>query len=192
MIELTNVTVQYENGKTPVKGLSLTLPERGVVALTGASGCGKTTVLRLMAGLIKPTQGEVSGIFGKRLSMVFQEDRLLDWLNVRKNVEFAGAGESAGGRARIYTALTALEAVELCQSDSLGALSGGMKRRVAIARALNYGGDVIFMDEPYKGLDEALAARVHKKVIQCFPLVVAAVHERHEAQALHADMVVEL
>lgn len=209
MIELINATVEYENGKAPVKGLSIALPQNGVVALTGASGCGKTTVLRLMAGLIKPTSGEVRGIFGKRLSMVFQEDRLLDWLNVRENIEFAGAGEKAphGGRINervrethespaspATPALTALNAVELTgrENDALTALSGGMKRRVAIARALYYGGDIIFMDEPYKGLDEALAARVHEKVRQSFPLVVAAVHERHEAEALHADMIVEL
>jgi NitT/TauT family transport system ATP-binding protein len=190
MIELENVTVSYDNGKTPVKGFTLTLPERGVAALTGASGCGKTTVLRLAAGLIKPTSGEVRGLSGKRLSMVFQEDRLLEWLNVKDNVLFAGAN----AKNDIDAARVWLDAVELSgrENDALTSLSGGMKRRVAIARALCFGGDVIFMDEPYKGLDEALAARVHEKVKERFPLVVAAVHEKHEAQALHADLIVEM
>lgn len=191
MIELKNVTVTYKDGKTPVKELSLKLNESGVVALTGASGCGKTTVLRAAAGLIAPTAGEVTGLEGKRLSMVFQEDRLLPWLNVLDNVLFSGDVKKDGDAE---AALECLAAVELDgrENDQLDSLSGGMKRRVAIARALHYGGVVIFMDEPYKGLDEALAARVHERVKARFKLVVAAVHERREAEALGADEVVEL
>lgn len=130
------------------RNLSAEIPFNGVTVLRGASGAGKTTLFRLLLGLEAPDSGEIRGMQGKKPSVVFQEDRLLPWASALDNVALV----SNVGRAA--EALT-----RLGLGDSLtqrpGELSGGMKRRVAIARALAYGGDMLFLDEPFTGLDDA-------------------------------------
>ena len=149
MIELKHVTCAYGE-KTPVRNLTLTLSDAGVIGVFGASGSGKTTLLRLLAGRLQPTSGTVEGLCGKRVSMVFQEDRLLPWRTALENVALVRDG-SSGDATRL------LDAMELsAEAEKLpAALSGGMQRRVALARALNFGGDVLLLDEPFKGLDAA-------------------------------------
>ncbi len=177
MILLKNIVCAYD-GQLVLNGLSRSLPETGVVALTGPSGSGKTTFLRLLAGLLKPASGSVEGMGGKRVSMAFQEDRLLPWLTALENVALVCGNE---GLAR-----ETLSRFEL--GDALkkrpGDLSGGMQRRVALARALCYGGDVLLLDEPFKGLDDALKARVAEHVKGAFPLTVIATHDMDEAELL--------
>ena len=85
-IAMNNVTFAYETTRI-CEGLNWALPETGVVCLRGASGCGKTTLLRLLAGLEKPQSGIVE--HPQKVSMVFQEDRLLPWLTVRQNAALA-------------------------------------------------------------------------------------------------------
>ena len=154
MIELKHVTCAYGE-KTPIRDLTLALPDAGVIGVFGASGSGKTTLLRLLAGRIQPASGTVEGLYGKRVSMVFQEDRLLPWRTALENVALVRDGSSG-------EAMRLLDAMELsAEAGKLPvALSGGMQRRVALARALNFGGDMLLLDEPFKGLDEALRARV--------------------------------
>ena len=178
MIELKHVTCAYGE-KTPIRDLTLALPDAGVIAVFGASGSGKTTLLRLLAGRIQPASGTVEGLYGKRVSMVFQEDRLLPWRTALENVALVRDGSSG-------EAMRLLDAMELsAEAGKLpGALSGGMQRRVALARALNFDGDMLLLDEPFKGLDEALRARVIAAVRGRFPLTVIATHDRAEAEAL--------
>ena len=81
MIALEDVSFAY--GQKPVlQAVSLRFPKSGVVCLFVASGCGKTTLLRLLSGLEKPDKGRLTGLEGKRTAMLFQEDRLLPWLSV--------------------------------------------------------------------------------------------------------------
>jgi ABC-type nitrate/sulfonate/bicarbonate transport system ATPase subunit len=178
MIELKHVTCAYGE-KTPIRDLTLALPDAGVIGVFGASGSGKTTLLRLLAGRIQPASGTVEGLYGKRVSMVFQEDRLLPWRTALENVALVRDGSSG-------EAMRLLDAMELsAEAGKLPvALSGGMQRRVALARALNFGGDMLLLDEPFKGLDEALRARVIAAVRGRFPLTVIATHDRAEAEAL--------
>ncbi len=178
MIELKHVTCAYGE-KTPVRNLTLTLSDAGVIGVFGASGSGKTTLLRLLAGRLQPTSGTVEGLCGKRVSMVFQEDRLLPWRTALENVALVRDG-SSGDATRL------LDAMELsAEAEKLpAALSGGMQRRVALARALNFGGDVLLLDEPFKGLDEALRARVIAAVRGRLPRTLIATHHRAEAEAL--------
>ena len=178
MIELKHVTCAYGE-KTPVRILTRTLSAAGVIGVFGASRSGKTSLVRLLAGRLQPTSGTVEGLCGKRVSMVFQEDRLLPWRTALENVALVRDG-SSGDATRL------LDAMELsAEAEKLpAALSGGMQRRVALARALNFGGDVLLLDEPFKGLDEALRARVIAAVRGRFPLTVIATHDRAEAEAL--------
>ncbi len=176
MIELHDLTCGYD-GIYPVKELSAQLPSTGLIAITGASGCGKTTLLRCLAGLLMPASGGVSGL-PKKLSMVFQEDRLLPWLGVRENVLLS----NAAGDADIW-----LDAVELdvsARDKPIAELSGGMQRRVAIARALNFKGDALLMDEPMKGLDAQLARRIMGRILKLYPLVIITAHEEAEGAAI--------
>ena len=144
----------------------------------GESGCGKTTLLRIIAGL-EDFSGSISQVPSGGISMVFQEDRLLPWRTALENVALVRDGSSG-------EAMCLLDAMELsAEAGKLpGALSGGMQRRVALARALNFDGDMLLLDEPFKGLDEALRARVIAAVRGRFPLTVIATHDRAEAEAL--------
>lgn len=178
MIELAHVHCIYGE-KTPIRDLTLILPDVGVVGVFGASGAGKTTLLRLLAGLLQPTSGTIEGLADKRISMVFQEDRLLPWLTAAENVALVRDGSEADARALLAALALSAEADQLPR-----ALSGGMQRRVALARALNFGGDVLLLDEPFKGLDAALCAEAAAVVRGRFPLTVIATHDRGEAAAL--------
>lgn len=183
-IRFSDVSVRYGE-KDVLKHITLELPERGTIALQSPSGTGKTTFLRVIAGLTHPTAGRVTGLDGKRVTMVFQEDRLLPWYTAYENVLFALPDDK---EKRERTALDWLERMEL--SDAVqqypAALSGGMKRRVAIARALAYGGDVLLLDEPFNGLDDALRVRVAAHIRNAAPLTVLVTHDQAEAALLGA------
>ena len=176
-IRFDDVTVDFGSA-VPIKNMSVTLPEEGLCIVTGVSGAGKSTLLKLIAGLVKPTSGNISGTDGLKLSYVFQEDRLLEWNTAKENLMFVRSDEAS---AEFW-----LNAMELGDRfDSYPAeLSGGMCRRVAIARAMHLGGDVLLLDEPFKGLDGELKVRVAEHTRGRFGLIVAAVHSKEEAELL--------
>lgn len=152
MIELHNICKSYET-KAVLENFSATFDIHRSHLLTGPSGAGKTTLLRLVAGLEKPDAGEISIPPGLKLRMVFQEDRLLAHLTLLQNVMLEKGKEERARRL--------LEALDLAEEmNSLpAALSGGMKRRTALARALCAEPDILLLDEPFNGLDEALRQR---------------------------------
>ena len=88
MIEIRNLCKSYGK-KVIYKGLNLKVPEETITCIIGPSGCGKTTLLRILAGLEKADDGEILGIAHKRKAFVFQEDRLMPWLSVKENIEYA-------------------------------------------------------------------------------------------------------
>ncbi|HEX3039166.1 MAG TPA: ATP-binding cassette domain-containing protein, partial [Caproiciproducens sp.] len=139
--------------KTVLDGFSLKFPKSGTVCLFGPSGCGKTTLLNCIAGLLKLESGEILGTKKRRISYVFQEDRLLPWITAGENVAAVLRGSAAQNAA---VAQEWLERVGLPgEADKRpGELSGGMRQRVSIARALAYGGDLYLLDEPFHALDE--------------------------------------
>ena len=151
MIRFDHVTFGYEAERPVLRELSLEIPEGGRVCLTGASGQGKTTALRLLLGLEQPQSGAVIRPEGTRFSVVFQEDRLLPWKTALENAALTGSAEDA----RCWL-------TELGLGGSLDALpetlSGGMKRRAALARALAHPFDVLVLDEALTGLDDAAKA----------------------------------
>lgn len=180
-IRLDNVSFSY--GDTVVfRELTWALPDMGVVCLWGPSGCGKTTLLRLLAGLERPSAGQVS--VPQRLSVMFQEDRLLPWYSVQQNVLLPGCSPEQAERM-----LAELGLAELADHRP-AELSGGQQRRVALARALAAPGELLLLDEPFNGLDEATWRDILPLIAACAAHrpVVLVTHVRAQAEALGAKM----
>ena len=184
MIELRNLTVRFGN-QTVLHDFSADIPLSGTTAISGASGCGKTTLLRVLMGLRKPDAGTVGEMRGLRVSAVFQEDRLLPWMSALENVSLVSDEETA---KRHLAALGLSEAM----GERPAALSGGMKRRVAIARALAYGGDLLLLDEPFNGLDEAAKRVAAEAILAAGMAVVVVTHSAEEMELLRAERVLRL
>lgn len=141
MLELSNISKSFE-GKPVLENYSLCLSP-GIYAVIGSSGIGKTTLLRIIAGLEKYT-GTVAG--AGRISYCFQEPRLLPWCTAVENVALVSDKSTAAA----LLSRMGLEK-ELCAYPA--ELSGGMQRRVALARALAAPCDTLLLDEPLTGLD---------------------------------------
>ena len=141
--------------KMVLRDFTARFPAGQTTCVMGRSGCGKTTLLNLLMGFLSPDAGEIRGV-PSRLSAVFQEDRLLDGFSARANIAFVCPQRPA---AEIDRHLTA---VGLAQDagQPVRELSGGMRRRVAIVRAVLAEGDLLLLDEPFKGLDETTRAVV--------------------------------
>lgn len=156
-VKAEHLTLRYQD-QTVLSDLTMVLPDGGITLLAGPSGVGKTTLLRVFAGLLSPDEGTVS-VPGRPV-MLFQEDRLFPRCTVRKQVEAVLPGD------RREEALRWLELVELSEAaDKLpGELSGGMARRAALARALAVEGEVWLLDEPFAGVDPQRAERILKRL----------------------------
>ena len=179
MLEAVGLCKSFDN-KPVITNFSMAFAPGGRYAPMGPSGCGKTTLLMLLAGLLKPDAGRVKGLEGLRLSAVFQENRLLEQMTARGNVCFAtGAPRAEADKLLLRLGL---EESSLCQPVS--AFSGGMKRRAALCRALLAEYDVLFLDEPYKGLDESTKAKVQAVVQEMTQgkTVLLVTHDRADAQ----------
>ena len=159
-------------------------------AVMGASGCGKSTLLSVLMGTLAADSGEVIISEGARLSAVFQEDRLCENLTVSANLRLV-----TGNRYSPDELEKELSAVGLSDAAKkpVRELSGGMKRRVAVLRALLHEYDVLFLDEPFKGLDEDTKQQVMEycKRKTTGKTVVMVTHDREEAEYL-AENIIEL
>ena len=135
---------------------SLDIPLDKPVVIAGRSGCGKTTLLRMLARLDRDYEGTIEGV-PERVSFMFQEDRLLPWQSVRGNIEFV-LKDMMEKEAMGRVVSRMIEAVQLSGHEDKrpAELSGGMKRRVALARTFCYPAELLLLDEPFKGFDEQL------------------------------------
>lgn len=206
-VRVHGVSKTFRIGASPgglvraLEQVSFTVRPGEVLALTGLSGCGKTTLLRIIMGLEAPTSGtvEVDGRpvagCGFDRAMVFQRAELLPWRTAVGNVEFGLEVKGIPSAERRRTALEKLELVGL--SDATGRrpneLSGGMQQRVGLARAIAVDPQVLLMDEPFGALDamtrESLQVEllsIHEKTGKT---IIFVTHDLDEAVLL-ADRVV--
>jgi NitT/TauT family transport system ATP-binding protein len=179
-LELRDVDKIYKRRRgadtEALRGISLSVRAGEFVSLVGRSGCGKTTLLRILAGLITPTSGDVliggSDLWQnggrdpealQRFGMVFQEANLFPWFTIEDNIALPLKLRGVDKRRR------RARAAELCELVGLSGfekaypreLSGGMRQRAAIARALSYDPSILLMDEPFGALDALTRDRMN-------------------------------
>ena len=167
VIELSGVTKAFGTGRNELVALSnidLDVAQGEIVCLVGTSGCGKTTLLNLVAALDKPTSGTVAT--RGRPSLMFQEAALFPWLTVQANVELPLRLAGVGKPERRQRAADLLDTVHL---GGFGKrlphqLSGGMRQRVAMARAFAQDADILLMDEPFGALDAMTRDSLHDEL----------------------------
>jgi NitT/TauT family transport system ATP-binding protein len=164
---LQGITKAFGAGADQVvalQGIDLEVRRGELVCLVGASGCGKSTMLNLIAGLDRPTEGtvEVDG----RTSLMFQDAALFPWLTVRGNVELAMRLQGVKKAERRARAAELLDTVHLgtFAKKQPHQLSGGMRQRVAIARAFAQDAEVLLMDEPFGALDAMTRDLLHDEL----------------------------
>ena len=148
-LRIANLNKSFES-KTVLNDINIVFSDGKRTVIMGDSGCGKTTLLRIIMGFELCDSGEVAGV-PERISAVFQEDRLLEGFSAVSNVAFAADKGITGD-----VILKHLAEVGLRESayQSVSEMSGGMKRRVAIVRALLAKKELLLLDEPLKGLDD--------------------------------------
>ncbi|GEL93967.1 ABC transporter ATP-binding protein [Cellulomonas composti] len=186
MIRLRGVGVRL-GGRWVLRGLDLDLPV-GVVAVTGPNGVGKTTLGRVLLGLVVPDEGEVR-TDGCRRAAVFQEDRLCPHLDAVANVRLVLPRDVT--RDAVRAELADLGLPDEAHDRPVRELSGGQRRRVAIARALLTDAPLVVLDEPLTGIDEDARGHVLDRVAQAcagrHTLLVS--HDARDAERLGARLV---
>ncbi len=185
--------LQFSYGERAVlKDFNLSIEDNKTLCILGVSGCGKTTLLNCLGGLL-PYGGEICGL-PPRISYVFQEPNLIPSLTVRQNLEYVlGNTDKNVRNVLIQEALQQVELLEYA-SKYPRALSGGQRGRAALARAFVYPSSMILMDEPFTGLDIALKSRIitlFNKLLSANPkTVVYVTHSIDEALLLSDNVCV--
>lgn len=174
-------TALRPGGSTRVRGIDLDVHRGEIVALRGESGSGKTTVLRAVAGLI-PVAGGKFSLRAERISMMFQEPRLLPWRSVRDNVLFVLGEKPDGDQVRRAVELLDRLGLADVRNNAPATLSGGMRHRVGIARALMVDADLLLADEPFAHLDERWAGEVAQLLTDSAAAGAAVLLAAHETE----------
>lgn len=209
LLSLERVTQKFthERGREiqVLKNINITVYDREVVAFLGPSGCGKTTTLKIMAGLLRPTEGRVlqkeeplKGI-NKQLAMVFQNYALLPWFTVEQNValglhRFSFTPKEIKERVEESVDIVGLGGFEEAYPNEL---SGGMRQRVGMARALAVRPEILCLDEPFSAVDILTAENLRAEVLEIWQeqvekvrSVVLVTHDIFEAAMMAQRIIV--
>ncbi|MFD9561579.1 ABC transporter ATP-binding protein [Streptomyces sp. NPDC059994] len=190
-VRLTGLTRSFE-GRTVLDGIDLAIPAGQFTALLGHSGSGKSTLLRAIAGLDHRVAGSGELTAPARVSVVFQDSRLLPWCRVLDNVLLGTDGKEAVGRGRAALAEVGLAGRERAWPNEL---SGGEAQRAALARSLVREPELLLADEPFGALDALTRIRMHTLLRELWerhrPSVLLVTHDVDEAIVL-ADRVLVL
>ena len=183
MIEIKDLTLTFDQ-KIIFAHQDFTLPDTGVVLLNGESGIGKTTLLRVLAGLMKPQSGSVHGLENRKISFVFQEPRLLEHRSALFNVALVSDER---------TAKKLLDRLHLgdVMDQKARSLSGGQQQRVSLARAFAFSNDIVLLDEPFTGLDMENKQRAID-LIRTAKLAIVVSHDPKDDELLHPDRKINL
>jgi len=186
-IELKNISKRYGE-KIVLNQLNIEFIEHQITCIMGPSGVGKTTLIHMLMGLVKADSGKMQGLEGKRITAVFQEDRLCESVDAIKNVLLV-----CDKKITDIQVMEEFREVGLIEYENkpVAQLSGGMKRRVTIVRALLPESDIIIMDEPFKGLDDELKKQVinYMKQKTKGKTVIIVTHDKEEVHALSAELI---
>ena len=187
MIECSNLYLSFE-GRVILNKVSFSLPDAGIFALMGSSGIGKSSLLKILSGLLAPDSGTIRGLDNLRVGIMFQEDRLLPWHTVLKNVMLAMEHPSQEEARKLLDALEIGESADMYPA----VLSGGMKRRAALARAIAFSPDVLLLDEPFSGIDEQIKGRISPFIQKSAPLIIFSTHNVKDAGMMGAMNILTL
>ena len=193
IVEVSGVGLRYEGGVQALKGVDLKIPAGGLTSFLGPSGCGKTTLCKIIAGLLKPSEGEVR-IHGRKVTgpgpdraFVFQDFALMPWATVLRNAAFGlelrGIQKDKREKvARKYIAEVGLAGFE---NSFPHELSGGMRQRVGLARALAVDAEILLMDEPFASVDEQTRRKFQEDLLDLLKVekktVIFVTHSIEEA-----------
>ncbi|MBS3977959.1 MAG: ABC transporter ATP-binding protein [Syntrophomonadaceae bacterium] len=184
MLEFNNVTKSFDK-RTILDAISFKLEDNRILAILGSSGIGKTTVLRIAAGTIKPDAGEVRSD-RRKIGFIFQEPRLLPWRTALANVTLVlKSNKMLTGKEQTERAAAMLKRLGLQGFEHYypAQLSGGMRQRVAIARAFVIEPDLLLLDEPFTGLDLGLKGSLQQMLLELLAWRPASmIYVTHEPQ----------
>jgi len=203
-LELININKVFQNDTAAnhvLKDINLKVNQGELLCILGHSGCGKTTLMNIIAGFLQKTSGkvlmhghEVNHIGTDRL-MMFQEAALFPWLNVMDNIEYGLKIQGVNKAECRRRALKLIDMVNLKGSEYLHVhqLSGGMKQRVALARAFALDSEILLMDEPFSSLDTYTKEKLRLELLRIWKTyektILLVTHDVEEA-VLMADRIV--
>lgn len=185
ILMIKEITKSYGKQKV-LENISFNLNESERICIYGKSGIGKTTLLRIIAGLEKADSGKIT--FVGKVSMVFQEDRLLENTDVYTNLYCVLGSRFDKAEVDMHLKEVGLEGVG---NKIVSELSGGMKRRVAIVRCMMKSSEIILLDEPFKGLDTILKDNIIRYVVKYLNgrAVIMVTHDISEAEKIQAEII---
>lgn len=204
IVSLKNIILEFEDSERILKNISLDIKDKEFVTFLGPSGCGKTTTLRIIAGFLEPTSGDVffdgqriNGVppHKRNVNTVFQRYALFPHLNVYENIAFGLRVKNVPEKEIVKRVGEMLELVNLMgfEKRSVNRLSGGQQQRVAIARAVVMNPKLILADEPTGNLDSKNGLEVMQLLTQLNQEGTTVVMVTHsERDAGYAQRVINL